>query len=178
MQRFLVPHPDRPSAAVSQIAVEVVRAAADRLTLRYRLAAGAGLVVPPPAPPARTDGLWKHTCFEAFVRALGAEGYCEVNLSPSGQWAAYRFTGYREGMAPAAIEAPQIAWTATPEGYELAADLDLSPVADLAGQPWRLGLSAVVEEASGRTGYWALAHPPGKADFHHTDGFALDLPPP
>ena len=38
-----------------------------------------------------------------------------------------------------------------------------------------LGLSAVIEEANGRKSYWALAHPPGKADFHHADCFA-ELP--
>ena len=24
--------------------------------------------------------------------------------------------------------------------------------------------------------YWAAAHPTGNADFHHADGFAIDLP--
>ena len=35
-----------------------------------------------------------------------------------------------------------------------------------------------IEEASGRISYWALKHPPGRPDFHHPDGFALELPPP
>jgi hypothetical protein len=174
MQRFLSPHPDWPCEAVSQIAVEVARIGADRLSLLYRLTAGPGLVIPPPGPAARTDGLWKHTCFEAFLRVPGAAGYVELNLSPSGEWAAYRFEAYRDGMAAADIAAPQIAWTATDGGYELSADLDAIP--DLAGRPWRLGLSAVIEETAGRSSYWALAHPPGRADFHHDDGFALDLP--
>ena len=178
MQRFLVPHPDRPCEAVSQIAVEAARTGASRLSLRYRLAAGPGLVVPPAERPARTDGLWKHTCFEAFVRAPGADAYVEVNLSPSGQWAAYRFDAYRKGMAQAEIGPPEILWSGTADGFELAATLDLGAVADLANAPWRLGLSAVIEETSGRTSYWALAHPPGRADFHHSDGFVLDLPPP
>jgi hypothetical protein len=42
--------------------------------------------------------------------------------------------------------------------------------------PWLLGLSAVIEEMNGRLSYWALAHPPGKPDFHHADCFALELP--
>jgi hypothetical protein len=42
--------------------------------------------------------------------------------------------------------------------------------------PARLGLSAVIEEANGRKSYWALAHPPGKPDFHHSDCFVLELP--
>jgi hypothetical protein len=34
----------------------------------------------------------------------------------------------------------------------------------------------VIEETNGRKSYWALAHPPGKPDFHHSDCFALGLP--
>ena len=39
---------------------------------------------------------------------------------------------------------------------------------DLCGLPpgeWCVGLSAVTEAADGSVAYWALAHPPGKADF-------------
>ena len=46
-----------------------------------------------------------------------------------------------------------------------------------ANASWRLGLSAVIEDTSGGKSYWALAHPPGKPDFHHADCFALELPP-
>jgi hypothetical protein len=42
---------------------------------------------------------------------------------------------------------------------------------------WRLGLSALIEETSGRKSYWALAHPPGKPDFHHADCFAHEFLP-
>jgi hypothetical protein len=31
--------------------------------------------------------------------------------------------------------------------------------------------AAVIEETS----YWALVHPPGKADFHHADSFAVEF---
>jgi hypothetical protein len=34
----------------------------------------------------------------------------------------------------------------------------------------------VIEETNGNKSYWALAHPPGKADFHHADCFALEFP--
>ena len=37
---------------------------------------------------------------------------------------------------------------------------------------------AVIEAVDGSVSYWALAHPAGKPDFHHPDGFALQLPPP
>ena len=63
------------------------------------------------APPARreegrADGLWQMTCLEAFLRADEAEAYREWNFAPSGQWAAYDFTAYREGMANADVSAP------------------------------------------------------------------------
>lgn len=124
----------------------------------------------------RTDGLWRHTCFEAFIRPAGADAYFEFNLAPSGQWAAYRFSGYREGMAPLEIPAPRIAWRNTDQGNELTAEVDLSSVPELAGAVWDAALTAVIEGTDGRTGYWALAHPAGKPDFHDRTGFALSLP--
>jgi hypothetical protein len=40
---------------------------------------------------------------------------------------------------------------------------------------WRIGLAAVIEETSGHISYWTLVHPPGKADFHHADSFAVEF---
>ena len=34
----------------------------------------------------------------------------------------------------------------------------------------RVSITAVIEEKGGRKSYWALAHPPGRPDFHHADG--------
>jgi hypothetical protein len=59
-------------------------------------------------------------------------------------------------------------------GRKIAIDLDRArdlPV----DVPWRLGLSAVIEEKGGSKSYWALAHPPGAPDFHHQEAFALEL---
>ncbi len=94
------------------------------------------------------------------------------NFAPSTQWAAYRFDGYREGMtAIAEIAAPRLEAERTPQTYALRAALTLPDEGAL-----RLGLSAVIEETNGHRSYWALAHPPGKPDFHHSDCFALELP--
>lgn len=54
------------------------------------------LRLPAPAPAARCDGLWQHSCCEAFVAARGAAAYREFNFSPSGAWAAYDFAAYRQ----------------------------------------------------------------------------------
>jgi hypothetical protein len=131
------------------------------------------LRIPPPSGPERKDGLWQHTCFEAFVRPGDGEAYYEINLSPSGQWAAYHFDRYRAGMADAELPAPRAELDIGKKRLVLVAMLAGLPV----GRPWRLGLSAVVEAMDGAKSYWAIAHPPGKPDFHHEDCFALRLPP-
>ena len=38
-----------------------------------------------------------------------------------------------------------------------------------------IALAAVIEDDSGSLSYWALKHPAGRPDFHHADGFALEL---
>ena len=143
------------------------------LRLRYRAeGALAGLLIPQPASQSRTDGLWQHTCFEAFLRVGGDDGYSEYNLAPSTEWAAYAFTSYRNEMRIIADASLSIDVTRSDAVLELVAEIhDLPPDA-----PWQLALSAVMEETSGRRSYWALAHPKGKPDFHHSDCFALELP--
>ena len=167
----LKPCPGTICEAVSSIDVEVFRPDASTLELRYLLAGNiAGLQMPPPAAPARTDELWRHTCFEAFLRTSG-EGYFEFNLSPSNEWAAYRFTGYREGMQSLETRPPHIETCFGDDRFELLATLSLP-----ASSSVRLALSAVIEEFDGTKSYWALSHPTAKPDFHHPDSFILELP--
>jgi hypothetical protein len=82
-------------------------------------------------------------------------------------------------MTPAAeISAPRIAVQSSPDRLGLTVSLELEHLSDLpCDAPWRLGLSAVIEDTSGRMSYWALAHPAGKPDFHHLDCFAYELSP-
>lgn len=179
MQLTLTPHPDTPCDAVVRIEVNLARGLPARLALRYLVVGDiAGLRLPPPdGERARVDALWKATCFEAFLRGEEGDGYVEINLSPSNRWAAYAFDGYRLGMAPADGALRHLTQRASENQYELLATFDLAGIAGLgANAPWRLGLSAVIEEANGRKSYWALAHAPGKPDFHHPATFVHDLP--
>lgn len=170
----LTPHPDHPCEAVTGLSVEVSRAAPARLSLRYTLNGSLGsLNLAAPSQSTRVDGLWRHTCFEAFVRAGNAPGYLELNFASSMQWAAYRFAGYREGMAPAREIEPHIEVRRASEEFVLNASVELGAEASTI---LRLALSAVIEDAKGSLSYWALAHPPGKPDFHHAGCFALELP--
>ena len=170
MTLSLTLHPESRCDALGAIEVEAAREGQTLRLLYVARGAIGDLAVPEPAAPERADGLWRHTCFEAFVRAPGCAAYEELNFSPSGRWAAYRFEDYRQGMNLAAL-ALEIEARRTAERLELLARVHVP----LPG-PWRVGLSAVIEERSGRKSYWALAHPPGAPDFHHGDSFALELP--
>jgi hypothetical protein len=172
-------HPDSRCTAATGIEVESARPRPGHLMLRYLVTGTtADLRLPPAAAPARGDELWRHTCFEAFVRASTGAAYYEFNFAPSRAWAAYGFSGYRSGMTvPREIGAPRIDVESSGGRFELRAALALDRLPDLPSDgAWRLGLSAVIEEAGGGKSYWALTHPPGKADFHHSDCFALELP--
>lgn len=172
MLQALKPHPDSHPRAALRIEAEAVRAGRHRLSLGFVLTGELeGLRVPAAATAVRTDGLWRHSCFEAFVRPPGGEVYYEINLSPSSEWAAYRFDRYRQGMTAMEIPAPSLSVTAGEGRLELQAIIEL----DLPPTGVRIGLAAVVEAADGSLSYWSLAHPPGKADFHHPDCFALEL---
>jgi hypothetical protein len=163
---------------VTHIEVDVVHPRAGTLQFCYFVTGKIGdLRIPSAVAAARTDGLWRHTCFEAFVRTAASDEYYEFNFAPSKQWAAYRFGSYRSGMRVATeVGAPRIEMQSSPESYTLRASLERDWLSSLPrGSRLRLGLSAVVEDMSGRKSYWALAHPPGKADFHHSDCFAYDL---
>jgi len=169
----LIPHPTTPTGAVSRIEVDAVRRSPGLLELTYRLAgAVADLAIPAIGPNVRMDELWRRTCFEGFVRAEGGEGYVELNFAPSTAWAAYVFDGYRAGMRNADIAAPTIDVSLADDRLQLRAVVELPELADA---PWRLAISAVVDEASGAKSYWALAHPADRPDFHHDVGFVLAL---
>jgi hypothetical protein len=177
----LVPHPSSQSGAahpLENLTVSIERPAHDQLVLTYRLTGDvASLRLPEPRPPVRSDGLWRHSCFEVFIGHGTAKDYWEYNLSPSSAWAAYHFTAYREGMAPLLKGAPpMISQTTGSDSFELVAVLDLSWLAkSSAGAGLRLGLAAVIEDKTRLLSYWALKHSAEKPDFHHADSFVVVL---
>jgi len=171
----LVCHPDTPCEPLAALGAQISLTEDHGWDVEF-VAVGdpAGVRLPAPIGPVRTDGLWHTTCFELFV-GLEGDAYAEFNFSPSCAWAAYHFDHYRTGMRPLDIPAPSIAIAAGHERIIQTVRLAEDAL------PWdrtgRIGIGAVVEDARGATSYWALAHPPGKADFHHHDCFALTLPP-
>lgn len=146
------------------------------LRLRWRIESAGKLVVPPFAGKGRADGLWKTTCFEAFLKPDGAEAYVELNLSPSERWNAYDFARYRKDMVERPF--PREPECAMRVGSSFAIFDAAVPTAGVPLPPCALGLSAVIEEEGGTISYWALVHPEGKPDFHHPACFAARLEPP
>ena len=183
-----------PPRSLDAAAVVLRRAGqAPELQLRYRLQGLEGLQLPEPSRAAsRRDELWQHTCFEAFVGTPDQQAYWEFNLSPSGDWAVYRFSGYRQGQQQEVCYAtlpfdldpdPRLAVTQLPQpalqALELSCCVQLPP--GLAGaRQLRIGLTAVLESDlsasnGGCLSYWALAHPGPQADFHDRRGWTLLL---
>lgn len=170
----LIPHPSTPCEFIRALTVEVQPLRAGTLHLIYALEGDMGrLNVPARRQPARADELWRHTCFEVFVRAPHDEGYTEFNFAPSGEWAAYRFAGYRRGMtALDPVASPSIICRQSPQHLEI--DVQLALPQSVTG-PLRAALSAVLEDSQGGISWWALAHRPGKPDFHDAAGFTFTI---
>ena len=147
------------------------------MKLEYVIVGDLGKIAWPEAAVAsRTDGLWNATCFEAFLAQADGR-YIEFNFGPSRAWASYRFNGYRDGMAPAFdLQTPDIYIERGEQRFCLTAFIELP--ADGIGVVRSVALSAVIEETDGTKSYWALAHPPGKPDFHHPTCFTITLPAP
>jgi hypothetical protein len=177
----LLRHPSTPDDLTS-ITVEIDALTSDLLVLYFRISGDIDrLKLPAQAASKFQDELWRHTCLEAFIGFADTDQYFEFNFSPSSQWAVYRFDGYREGMTPLhPTPSPRVIVRRRDGELEADIDIHLGAIAGLTadeiqGRELQLAVSAVMESEPGRISYWALAHPPGKPDFHHRDGFALSL---
>ena len=173
-------HPLKHCEAVRAIQVLVRRATGAELQMTFRLDGDLRqLRIPPPRAPRSATDLWRHTCFEAFIAIEGQTAYFEFNFAPSGEWAVYAFTGYRDG-GPVANEnlRPFIAVRFTGNRLELDSVVRLDNLSARHSEAaLRVGLYAVVETSDGLS-YWALRHPIDKPDFHNADGFTLLLESP
>jgi hypothetical protein len=148
----------------------------DKLVIGYRMHGPLNrLRIPPKAlAPLRSHDLWKDTCFECFLKAA-SEVYWEVNLSPAGHWNVYRFDAYRQGMQEErAFAVVPVEVLATNDTLGLTAVVDLKAIDPTHG-PLKVALSAVIRTMDDQIGYWALAHPGPKPDFHHEESFILTI---
>ena len=173
---LLVPHPNHPPRAVTQVEARVTGQDANWLRVRWRVEGSQQLVVPAFAGKGRADELWQTTCFELFLKPLGGEAYCELNLSPSERWNAYDFDGYRERMRERPF--PHEPECTMRQGSTFAIFDAAIPIGGLTQADCAMGMCAVIDEQGGVKSYWALAHPDGEPDFHAPACFAMALPAP
>ena len=167
----LVPHRQTLKSPINTVTAEICLDKSKAAQIRFVVTGGIGrLRLPAAAPSAHADNLWRETCFEAFIAPCAETNYFELNFSPSTQWAAYRFSSYRQGMDRAAeCPAPEIAVKKSTIRFELRARIGLDWIKPPA--PWKIGLSTILMDVSGEISYWALAHSAGKPDFHDRSSF-------
>jgi hypothetical protein len=183
----LLPHPAGKPGPLHALSVSGALDAAGRITLDYLLQ-GELLRLRLPAIarlPQRRDELWRQTCCEMFARREAAEAYMEFNFSPAGDWAAYRFSGYRRGQSRPELAAPGITLHALGPGQlrlQARTQLPDSPPSAAAGgtaapapAAWQLGFAAVIEASDGTLTYWASRHAGARPDFHAPENFGLAL---
>jgi hypothetical protein len=171
-ERSLIPFPGTPAPSIGRVDVQVDWEGRSSIFVTFRISGFAGgVILPAPKPPERRDELWMRTCCEVFARRR-PDDYVEFNLSPSGDWAAYAFSGYRAGMHNFDVSAPNIWIVPKADGFELTTFIPWSDWPHVEA----IGLSVVVEATDGSKTYWALTHPSDMPDFHHADSFALISP--
>lgn len=118
----------------------------------------------------RRDGLWQHTCFEAFLAFPNQARYWELNVSPTGDWNLYRFSGYRSDAVREQTSEPQIDWQSSPWDCRCTIRLSLSPWWTPVRCP-ELAISMVLEDRHNTLSYWALSHHGEEPDFHDRRAF-------
>jgi hypothetical protein len=174
----LRPHPQSPCKAVRRISVDIGFGAGPAvLQFRYRIEGDiARLVLPSTDFARRSDGLWQHTCFEAFLRPDASESYHEFNFAPSGDWAAYRFSTRRSDRSLPDLPGPLVRFRSEKELCDLTAEIQVPPLPELAAADViHAGMAAVVETDEGGLSWWALSHGAEKPDFHDPATFVLQV---
>jgi len=172
----LIPHPATPLPQVNSLEVGLSADGDGGLTAEFDCRCAAGALRFPDARPAEAaDGLWRHSCCELFAGAAGDAAYREYNFSPSGQWAMYGFSAYRERDASVLNPAPRIRFALNAQGWTLQARLAAPALPEAAAGQIELGLAAVLEAADGTLSYWALRHASAQPDFHRRETFVLRL---
>lgn len=171
----LAAHHDNPPRFHQGIDATLTQAADGGLQVAYAIHGfNLDLRVPTPHAPAPHDALWQTTCFELFLGAVGQSSYREFNFSPSGQWACYDFLDTRRpAPVPFDCPTPGIRFERSEDLLKLFASLPKAALPKV--DTLRIAVSAVLEAEGGHHAFWALAHPPGKPDFHAHTGFVLSL---
>jgi hypothetical protein len=158
---------------IERVSIRWGRVGSHEVMLRFRVDGCRELVVPAANGGGRGDELWKTTCFELFLAERSGR-YREFNFSPSGQWAAYAFDGYRTGKRDFdPVKRPRISVDKGRSVFTLTVFIDKAELDKVS----HVSLCAVLEEQKEMLSYWAVRHPDIKPDFHNPACFVLPVAP-
>ena len=171
-------HPTNTAPMVGAVEVAITHLRDGGLSFHFRVRGDISrLRLPAETIAERSDLLWQHTCCEVFIAPTDDRGYREFNFSPSGRWAAYDFSDYRQRLPDPPLEPPQIASHITEGRFELIAKVPATALPPLAKETcFEIGLAVIVEAkdtVNDALSYWALRHEAPRPDFHHRKGFSL-----
>lgn len=116
--------------------------------------------------PLFQQDLWKHTCFEIFIKQQNSPRYWEWNFSPSGDWWNQSFEAYRKASAN-----NQLAPPLHTEFFKCERELRLAASILLPCESPEVLVAAILFFEGGQPTYWAKSHPRSEPDFHAPKGF-------
>lgn len=170
--KTLIPFTVTPFTQPFQVSADFFQVSPQKALLEFKIVGPLAHIVWPSSSviESRQDGLWQTTCLEAFFAPgnKAEDAYFEINCSPNGDWNAYSFSSYRQGMIAAEGVEVRVKERSS-EGNEAFFRIEIS--SDQPFQAKSLALCAVIEFSNGEKSYWALKHPSAKADFHNKDAW-------
>jgi hypothetical protein len=168
-----------PNASIPAIEVKAhARRENGLLHIQYRLTGETWKIRLPDTSktPGRKVDLWSNTCFEFFLALPDDPQYWEFNLSPSGDWNAFRMDAYRQVgfQEETLVKWLQLETWKEAGSITLDASVELSPLIP-ENRPLQLGISSVIEGVDQHKTYWSLVHPRPQPDFHVRESFIIHI---
>lgn len=122
----------------------------------------------------RPDEIWKRSCFELFLKDPSSTRYYEFNFSPQGAWNSYYFNNYRELAGHSLInKEPIISFEKSINQVSCFVELNLS---NWISKRFTLAsTTCILKNQDNHNNYFAPSHPCDDPDFHHYDGFTINL---
>jgi hypothetical protein len=144
------------------------------ISIRYEIRGNvASLQIPSSKQtPERLDGLWNHTCCEAFISKDGHNAYKELNFSPSGDWNVYSFTNYQEGhQLDSDLKILSQQFIVDTNKLSLVVAIDVGQ--ELERAQLNVGITTVLQLKDNSITYWAVSHEAERPDFHVRKSFSI-----
>lgn len=171
-------HPKSKESSVNAISVNLIAHTDKSMSVAYSAQGDIDrLFIPPRTAGECKDNLWRTTCFEMFVGHTNSTTYWELNFSPSANWAAYKFTDYRQNRQnEESFAINRLQMKQTKERFDLEVGFLFGALQDFDLTTVCFGFSAVMMDHHGNISYWALRHGDGPPDFHDNTCFSYMLP--